>query len=199
MEKISKEFFETGISFKEYLDRMESEDDKKRTKRYYERVAKHFTSEQLKIDVQNHLYLVGIVATWCWDCKTNIPVLMHIAENSTNITLKLFIKENLQEDPSHKGLIAKINGSERIPQLLVFSKDLHYIDRWVERPIKGHQLYTEYKKHYGWDKGNFDTFLKEYRKAYLNQKKEIDQMVIEEVHRMLEKADALSEATSRYH
>ncbi|MFX0212277.1 MAG: thioredoxin family protein [Candidatus Hodarchaeota archaeon] len=195
MDQIDKVFFETGISFKEYLERMESEEDRKRTQRYYDRVLRDFSSSQLKVSIKRKLHLVVIVATWCWDCKTNIPVIARIVENSLNITLKLFIKEEIMDT----GLLAKINASERIPQLLVFSEDFWFIDRWVERSIRAYQLYAEYKNRYGWGKDRFDLFLKEYRKAYLRQKKEIDQAVIKEIHGILVKADALSEATARYH
>ncbi|MFX1513073.1 MAG: thioredoxin family protein [Promethearchaeota archaeon] len=199
MEKITEEFFNTGMSFNDYLDRMETEDDKKRTKRYHDRITKNFTPKQLKIDIENQLHLVVIVATWCWDCKANVPVFERIVENSPNLAIKYFIKEELQEDPIHKKLLSKINGSERIPQLLIFSKDFYFIDRWVERSTKTYQLYIEYRNRYGWEKENKDVFIREYRKAYLRMQKKIEETVIDEVHRMLRKANIISDATYRYH
>jgi hypothetical protein len=92
IDKIPEEFFNKGITFQDYLNRMDPE-TRKLTETYYNRVTRRFTPEELNIDLQFPINLVGVVATWCFDCHVNIPILTRIAEFSPNVTLKLFIKE----------------------------------------------------------------------------------------------------------
>ena len=68
MDKIHEEFFNKGISFQDYLNQMDPQ-TRKLTETYYSRVTRRFTPEELKIDLQFPVNLVGVVATWCFDCQ----------------------------------------------------------------------------------------------------------------------------------
>lgn len=190
-EKISEDFFNSGLSFEEYLasERMKPE-EYKQTKLYYERTAKFFSPEELTITSENPINLVAFVATWCWDCKANLPTIVKISENSPNINLKLFIKEDLP-------FIPKINGGEKVPQINIYSKDFFLIDRWVERSTKNYQLYSNLRKEYGWEKENFNEFAKAYRGTFLKNQKEYIEAVIDEFRILIERADAIQGATGR--
>ena len=89
IDRITKEFFDSGKSFDEFLEEA-SEDEVKRFQLYYRKSEKRFSAEQFRIDVDYPINLVVAATTWCWDSQTNLPILVHIANNSPNINLKIF-------------------------------------------------------------------------------------------------------------
>lgn len=190
-DRITKEFFDSGKSFDEFLEDA-TEDEAKRFQLYFRKSAKKFSSEQFRVDVDYPINLLVAATTWCWDSQTNLPILVHIANNSPNITLKIFNKDE------YPFLVTKVNDGEKVPQMLVFTQDFYYLDRWVERSTLAYQLYAKFRKEYGWSEEAKDEFLKHYRAAYLRDQQNIEQKVIDEVHTLLKRADSISSATSRF-
>jgi len=190
LERITKEFYQTGTSFDEFLQ-SGTEEEQDRMKLYYQRLTKNFPSEKFRIDLTHPVYLLVVATTWCWDSKTNVPVFVRIAEQSPNVNLKIFNKDQ------YPFLVDKINRGEKIPQVLVFSQDFHYLDRWVERTTSGYQLYGAVRKEYGWDE-NEEQFLKEYRKRYLKQQKRLESDLIHEIKTLFTRVDAIQAATGRF-
>ena len=191
LERITEEFYQTGVSFDEFLQ-SGTEDEQDRINLYYQRLDKKFTPEDFQIDLTHPVNLLVIATTWCWDSKTNVPVIVKLADLNPNINLKIFNKDH------YPFLVDRINGGEKVPQVLIFSKDFHYLDRWVERPTAGYQLYGEVRKEYGWDESVSDQFLKEYRKRFLKQQKDLELSLIQEIRRLLTRADAIQVATGRF-
>ena len=189
--RITKEFYETGVSFDDFL-KSGTEDEQQRIGLYYRRLENKFSPDDFRIDLNYPVNLLVIASTWCWDAKTNVPSFVRISEKSSNVNLKIFIKEQ------YPFLLDRINGEERIPQVLVFSKDFYYLDRWVERTTMGYQLYSDVRKEYGWDKSVFDDFLKEYRKRFLKKQKELVMALLQEVRTLLLRTDAIQAATGRF-
>ncbi|WP_455464884.1 thioredoxin family protein [Candidatus Hodarchaeum mangrovi] len=190
IERITKEFYETGLTFEEFV-REGTTDEKDRMMLYYRKSERKFEKHELQIDNKNQINLLVVAATWCWDTQTNIPILAKIAENSPNISMKIFNKNK------YPFLITQVNGGEKVPQVLVFTKDFYYIDRWVERTTKAYQLYGQLREELGWkiDKSDFS---KEFRKKYLKIQKEIEESFIEEIRRILIRADAIQMSTLRF-
>ncbi|MHA2055306.1 MAG: thioredoxin family protein [Candidatus Hodarchaeales archaeon] len=143
IDRITKRFFDSGKSFEEFLEDA-TEDEAKRMALYYTKIEKKFPREIFRIDLNYEINLVVAATTWCWDSQTNVPVLVHIANNSPNINLKIFNKDDLPF------LVAKINNGEKIPQVLLYTKDYYFLDRWVERSTKAYELFAEMRKKYGW-------------------------------------------------
>ncbi|MFW9903336.1 MAG: thioredoxin family protein [Candidatus Thorarchaeota archaeon] len=191
LEQITEEFYQTGSSFDEFIQ-TGTEDEKKRISLYYRRLDKKFTPEDFRIELTHPINLLIMATTWCWDSKTNVPVFVKLAEQNPNINLKIFNKDH------YPFLIDRINGREKVPQVLVFSQDFHYLDRWVERSTLGYQLYGEVRKEYGWDESVFEQFLKEYRKKFLKQQKELESSLIQEIRTLLTRTDAIQAATERF-
>lgn len=191
LDRITEEFYQTGLSFDEFLQ-SGTEDEQERISLYYRRLDKKFSSEELRIDLTHLINLLVVASTWCWDSKTNVPVFVKIAELSPNVNLKIFNKEK------YPFLVDKINRGEKIPQVLVFSKDFQYLDRWVERSTSSYQLYGEVRKEYGWDDSVSDQFLKEYRKRFLKQQKKLEFDLIQEIRTLLTRTDAIQSATRRF-
>ena len=91
-----------------------------------------------------------------------------------------------------------MNNGEKIPQVLIFTKDFYYLDRWVERSTITYQLYAKLRKQFGWTEETKDEFLKQYRKEFLQNQQSIEQSVIDEIRTLVKRADAVSSATSRF-
>lgn len=192
LERITEEFYNSGLSLNEYLSQIKKE-EQTRTRLYYNRCQKGFSEEELRIDLEYPVNLVVASCGWCWDCQTNIPVLVHLAEQSPNINLRIFNKDHLPF------LVDRINGGEKVPQVLVFSQDYYFLDRWVERTTFAYQLAAKYRKKHGWAKQNSDAFLKEYRAEYIRNYKIIQSEVIREFRELLKRTDAIQGATVRYY
>ena len=191
LDRITEEFYETGVSFDDFL-KSGTEDEQQRIGLYYRRLENKYSPDDFRIDLNYPVNLLVITSTWCWDSKTNVPPFVRISEQSPNVNLKIFIKEQ------YPFLLDLINGREKIPQVLVFSKDFYYLDRWVERSTMGYQLYSDVRKEYGWDKSVFDDFLKEYRKRFLKKQKELVMALLQEIRTLLIRTDAIQAATARF-
>ncbi|MHA1513122.1 MAG: thioredoxin family protein [Candidatus Hodarchaeales archaeon] len=191
LEKISKEFYDSGTTFDEFL-KEGTEDEAKRTQLYYSKSAKNFTPEELQIGIEHPINLMLVATTWCWDSQTNVPLIVHLADQNPKLNLKIFNKDK------YPFLVDKINGGEKVPQLLLYTKDFYYLDRWVERSTPGYKLYANLRKEYGWKEENKSEFVKQYRKEFIRQQKSLERAVLEEIHILLQRADEIQKSTSRF-
>ena len=84
-----------------------------------------------------------ITESWCGDGAQCIPVISKIANQSSNIELKLIFRdENLN-------LIDRYltNGSRSVPKLICIDKTTHHeIGTWGPRPIEIQKMVLDYKK-----------------------------------------------------
>ena len=190
IERITKEFYETGLTFEEFIKEGTTEEED-RMKLYYRKSENKFEKHEFQINTKYPVKLMVLATPWCWDSQTNVPILVRIAENSPNISLKIFNKDK------YPFLISKINGAEKIPQILVFTRDFYYLDRWVERTTRGYQLYGQVREELGWKIDKHD-FTKEYRKRYLKIQKELEKFFIEDIHKLMKRADAIQMSTGRF-
>ncbi len=178
------------MSFEDFL-KDATEDDRKRFLYYHDKSAKKHSPEFFRIELKYPINLLVLATTWCWDSQTNVPILTHIAEQSPNINMTLMNKDHLPF------MVTKVNNGEKVPQVLVFTEDFHYLDRWVERSTRAYLLYAEYRKKYGWSEETKDEFVKQYRKAFLKHQIEIEESVVNEIRTLLTRADAISASSPR--
>jgi hypothetical protein len=190
IEQITEEFFQIGQSFEEFT-KNGTTDEQKRIQHYYDKSAKIFSSEDFYIDLDFPVHLIVLATPWCWDCQTNIPILGRIAENSPNIHLKIFNKDK------YPFMVDRINNGEKVPQVLVYSKDFYFLDRWVERTTRAYKLYADVFEEFGWNKERKNEFTKEYRKRFLKQQKEIAEALIQEMKLILRRTDTIQASTAR--
>ncbi|MFX0172526.1 MAG: thioredoxin family protein [Candidatus Hodarchaeota archaeon] len=192
LERFTENFFLTGRSFNEFLENA-TEDEKGRYQKYYDRSEKKFSPEDYKIDLEHPINLLVVGTTWCWDSQTHIPIIVRIAENNPKINLRIFNKDQ------YPFLISKINGGEKVPQVLVLTQDFYYLDRWVERSTLAYQLVAELRKNIGWDKDKSKEFTKEFRKQFLKDQKKMEEAFIQEIRTLLIRTDAIQGTTTRLH
>lgn len=190
MDQITKEFFQTGQSFEDFV-KEGTTDEQNRFQLYYDKRAEDISPEEYKIDLVFPVNIVVAATTWCWDSQTNVPILVRIAEHNPKINLTIFNKDRLPF------IIDRINKGEKVPQALIYSKDFYYIDRWVERTTYAYKLFAEVYEELGWDTEKKSEFIKEYRKRYLKQQKEINLELIQEIKSILKRTDAIQASTMR--
>lgn len=191
LERLTEEFYNTGMNFEQFVN-TGNEDEQKRMLLYFNRSEKEFTPDEFHINLSFPINLIVVATTWCWDSQTNVPILARIAEHSPSVNLKIFNKDK------YPFLIDRINRGEKVPQVLVFSKDFYFLDRWVERPTLTYRLYADVHQEIGWDESKKDEFVKEYRKRFLKNHKELENALIQEIKTLLERADAIQSTTSRF-
>jgi len=190
MDQITKEFFQTGQSFEDFV-KEGTTDEQNRFQLYYDKRAEDISPEEYKIDLVFPVNIVVAATTWCWDSQTNVPILVRIAEHNPKINLTIFNKDRFPF------IIDRINKGEKVPQALIYSKDFYYIDRWVERTTYAYKLFAEVYEELGWDTEKKSEFIKEYRKRYLKQQKEINLELIQEIKSILKRTDAIQASTMR--
>ena len=192
MDRITQEFYQTGKSFEEFIkDGTEEEQD--RFKLYFRKTEVNYSPEEFQIDLEYPVNILVAATTWCWDSQTNLPLLVRIAEKNPNLNLQIFNKDK------YPFLINRINNGEKVPQVLFFSKDFYFLDNWIERPTLAYKLYSEVYNEFGWAKEKKSEFIKEYRKRFLKQQKEIGNALIHEIKTILYRIDSIQAATARFH
>lgn len=191
IDKISKEFYESGTTFEDFL-KEGTEDEAKRTQLYYSKIEKNFSQEDFFVDLKHPINLMLIATNWCWDSQTNVPLIVHLANNNPNINLKIFNKDK------YTFLADRINNGEKVPQLLFYTKDFHYLDRWVERSTLGYKLYADTREQYGWKEENSAEFVKQYRKEFLRQQKDLEHATLNEIQTKLRRTDQIQRSTGRF-
>ncbi|WBX71565.1 thioredoxin family protein [Tenacibaculum retecalamus] len=88
---------------------------------------------------------------WCGDAAQNLPVINKIAEENSNIQLKVVLRdENLE-------LMDEFltNGGRSIPKLIALSKNNQVIDTWEPRPTIATKMVADYKAEHGSLDANF--------------------------------------------
>ncbi|TYQ00093.1 thiol-disulfide isomerase/thioredoxin [Tenacibaculum adriaticum] len=100
---------------------------------------------------------------WCGDAAQNIPVLNKIAEENSNIDLKLVLRdENLE-------LMDEFltNGGRSIPKLIVLNANKEILFTWGPRPTEATNLIADYKV----KNGVVDAKIKEDLQVWYNKNK----------------------------
>lgn len=102
------------------------------------------TAAKLKEIKEPQTWLV-LTEGWCGDAAQNLPVINKIAEENSNIQLKLVLRdENLE-------LMDEFltNGGRSIPKLIALNKNNEVIDSWGPRPVIATKMVADYKAEHG--------------------------------------------------
>ncbi|MHA1448791.1 MAG: thioredoxin family protein [Candidatus Hodarchaeales archaeon] len=186
------EYFNKGISFSDFVNGIrdtEKEDHAKRIRINYKR-AKIPPDIQDKLNnLEYRVKLLVLAAGWCWDCQTSLPVIAKMAE-SEKIDLRILVKEDFP------GLVRKINGGEKIPQVHFFSEDGYYVTTWVEKPVMAYKIYSKLRKELGWDADKYE-FIKSYRKEFMQNSAKIRDETLHELLTILDKTQAIFASSPR--
>ena len=184
-------YFELGLNYEQYFDKIENSDHKSKYKSYYERFnLSNDHKSYLENDIENKINILIIGAEWCGDCQVNVPIIQHIVQNSKNLSLRILIKENY----SH--LVLKTNGGLHIPYVMFLSSDGYIVERWSERSTEQYLLYAGLRKQLGWDSPEF---IKESKKLFTHDYEKFSQATTNEIIQKIRRADAILSTSQRLH
>ncbi len=93
---------------------------------------------------KNFTFLV-IAEGWCGDAAQIVPVLNKIAESSSNINLKIVLRDE------NEALMNQFltNGSKSIPKTLIIDENYNVINSWGPRPSIATRMVMDYKEKNG--------------------------------------------------
>ncbi len=103
---------------------------------------------------------------WCGDAAQNIPVINKIAEENSNINLKLVLRDdNL---PLMDAFLT--NGGRSIPKLIALNENNEVINTWGPRPTVATKMVADYKE----KNGSLDAAFKEDLQVWYNKNKGVN-------------------------
>ncbi len=110
----------------------------------------------------NYTFLV-IAEGWCGDAAQILPILNKIAEGTTNIDLKIALRDENEELMN----AFLTNGSKSIPKLLLLDYKNNVIGTWGPRPAVATQMVQDYKR----KNGAIDVEFKKHLQVWYNKDK----------------------------
>jgi hypothetical protein len=183
MKKIIKNSLQTAISYKGYRSLVsnlltegkstgpeQSEDltnysalNDRRMKRLDKTIKiSEDTIQEFQKVKQPQTWLV-LTEGWCGDAAQNLPILNKIASDTTNIDLKIVLRdENLDLMD-----LFLTNGGRSIPKLIALDKDNNVLDYWGPRPTVATKMVADYKE----KNGALDPQFKEDLQVWYNKDK----------------------------
>jgi hypothetical protein len=159
---ITKEQFESGYTYSEYRELVDSEFENGRTtgsnqgedyiqytKMNIHRMKRLDKTIELDEDLVSKLKSMPcevnwllLTEAWCGDAAQNVPILNKMAEASKKINLRLILRdENL--DIMNQYLT---NGGMAIPKLIIFDGEMNEIASWGPRPSTVQEMVMENKR-----------------------------------------------------
>jgi hypothetical protein len=128
---VTKQRFEQGMTFQQYLDQMTTNKDK-----FLEAMAAvHAMPQDRAVFASRGEKLNVLVLTedWCGDALTNFPVLARMVEGAPDVEMRVFLRDqnpDLMDQYLNRGLYRSI------PVFVFFDEDMKEVARFVERPPK---------------------------------------------------------------
>jgi thiol-disulfide isomerase/thioredoxin len=190
MDRITETFFNSGQNYAEMLEAA-SENQRMKFHLNFQRGQKNFGEESFNLDLAYPITLVAVGAPWCFDCKIYLPILELVAQANPLIRVRYFNKDHFPF------LAKKMNGGEKIPQILVYAPDYVYITRWVERPTLTSQLIAGIRRDLGWDRSVQEQYNKRYHHALLKDMKAFQAAFLQELKTLLIRTNAVLGTTKR--
>lgn len=144
---ISKERFEQGLTYGEYRQQMTRNQDRfdetERTVVLSPEDVAFFTA------LPSPLKVVVLAEDWCGDVIANLPVLGRLAEASSKLELRIFLRDqNLDIMDQY----LKEGQFRSIPVFVFFDQEFNEFGYWIERPASMTKLVQEVRnKHFASD------------------------------------------------
>ena len=82
---------------------------------------------------------------WCGDAAQSLPIINKIASESTQITLKIILRDDHEELMNH----FLTNGGKSIPKLIALNSDNEVLNTWGPRPSVATIMVKDYKEKHG--------------------------------------------------
>ncbi|HEX2280122.1 MAG TPA: thioredoxin family protein [Thermomicrobiales bacterium] len=126
---ISRERFESGLTPEAFADQMEVNKEK-----YLENIeANTFSDADLKFFKDHPVSIAAIGEDWCTDVIQFLPVVVKLAQESPDVTLKIF-----KRDDNHDLIDQYLKDGEfrSIPVFVAYDADWNELGHFIERPAE---------------------------------------------------------------
>ncbi len=129
---VTKERFQQGMSFQQYLDQMGTNKEKF-VQSLQEIKIRPEDREALKKLGGKKLNVLVITEDWCGDALYNFPVLARLVEGLPHVEMRVFLRDqnpDLMDQYLNQGIYRSI------PVCAFFDENMNEIARFIERPPK---------------------------------------------------------------
>ena len=126
---VTKERFQQGMTFTQYLDQMTTNKDK-----FLQQLAEVRVGPEDKAAFsgrRDKLNVLVITEDWCGDALTNVPVLAKMVEGAPNVEMRLFLRD---QNPDITNQYLNKGFFKSIPVFVFFDDRMNELARFVERP-----------------------------------------------------------------
>jgi hypothetical protein len=126
---ITKERFEQGMTFAQYLDQMGT--NKEKFVQFLSEAKVRPEDKAVFADRTDKLNVLVLTEDWCGDALYNLPVLAKMVEGAPNVDMRVFLRDrnpDLMSQYLNQGLY------KSIPVFVFFDAQMKELARFVERP-----------------------------------------------------------------
>ncbi|MFW9779011.1 MAG: thioredoxin family protein [Candidatus Heimdallarchaeota archaeon] len=192
MDRITETFFNSGQNFEEMLAEA-SENQRMKFELNFQRGQKNFGAESFVMDLEYSLNIIAVGAPWCFDCKMYLPILELLVRSNPRLRVRYFNKDH------YPFLCERMNGGEKIPQILIYAPDYVYVTRWIERPTLTSQLIASIRGDLGWERSVQEQYNIIYHRALLKDLKAFQAAFLQEIKNLLIRTNAVLGTTKRFY
>jgi hypothetical protein len=128
---VTKERFEQGMTFQQYLDQMGT--NKETFTKFLSEIKIRPEDREAITKLGKNLKVLVITEDWCGDALYNVPVLAKLVEGNPNIEMRVFLRDknkDLTDQYLNQGLYRSI------PVFAFFDENMKEVAHFIERPPK---------------------------------------------------------------
>lgn len=128
---VTRERFEQGMTFPQYLDQMGTNKDT--FVKFLSEIKIRPEDREALAKLGRKLKVLVITEDWCGDALYNVPVLAKLVEGNPNIEMRVFLRDknpDLMDQYLNKGMFRSI------PVFAFFDENMNEVARLLERPDK---------------------------------------------------------------
>jgi hypothetical protein len=128
---VTRERFEQGMTFQQYLDQMGTNKDA--FVKFLSEIKIRPEDREALARLGKKLKVLVITEDWCGDALYNVPVLAKLVEGNPNIEMRVFLRDrnpDLMDQYLNQGMYRSI------PVFAFFDENMNEVARLLERPPK---------------------------------------------------------------
>ena len=128
---VTRERFEQGMTFQQYLDQMGT--NKETFTKFLSEIKIRPEDKEALAKLGKKLKVMVITEDWCGDALYNVPVLAKLVEGNPNIETRVFLRDknaDLMDQYLNQGMFRSI------PVFAFFDENMNEVARLIERPGK---------------------------------------------------------------
>lgn len=126
---VTRERFEQGMTFQQYVDQMTT--NKETFVTFLDEIKIRPADRAALGTLGTKLKVLVITEDWCGDALYNVPVLAKLAEGNPNLQVRVFLRDknpDLMDQYLNQGLYRSI------PVFAFFDENMKEVARFIERP-----------------------------------------------------------------